>query len=53
VNTCLSSATAARLDPLLAQLLMASTYLLEVVQAARWSKANPKVTDFSWTRVPP
>jgi hypothetical protein len=31
-------------DPLLAQVLMASTYPLEVVQAARWSKANPKVT---------
>ena len=31
-------------DPLLAQVLMASTYPLEVVEAARWSKANPKVT---------
>lgn len=31
-------------DPLLAQVLMASTYPLEVVQAARWSKANPKLT---------
>lgn len=31
-------------DPLLAQVLMACTYPLEVVQAARWSKANPKVT---------
>lgn len=31
-------------DPLLAQILMASTYPLEVVQAARWAKANPKVT---------
>lgn len=31
-------------DPLLAQVLMASTYPLEVVQAARWAKANPKVT---------
>jgi Protein of unknown function (DUF3300) len=31
-------------DPLLAQVLMASTYPLEVVQAARWSKANPKVS---------
>src|SRR5213596_2159648 len=28
-------------DSLLSQLLMASTYPLEVVQAARWSKANP------------
>jgi hypothetical protein len=28
-------------DPLLAQVLMASTYPLEVVQAARWSRANP------------
>src|SRR5690349_22875020 len=31
-------------DALVAQILMASTYPLEVVSAARWSKANPKVT---------
>jgi hypothetical protein len=31
-------------DALLAQVLMASTYPLEVVGAARWVKANPKVT---------
>ena len=31
-------------DALLAQILMASTYPLEVVQAARWVQANPKVT---------
>src|SRR5688500_13532740 len=31
-------------DALIAQVLMASTYPLEVVSAARWSKANPKVT---------
>ena len=31
-------------DPLIAQILMASTYPLEVVQAARWAKDNPKVT---------
>lgn len=31
-------------DALLAQVLMASTYPLEIVQAARWVKANPKVT---------
>jgi hypothetical protein len=30
-------------DPLLAQTLMASTYPLDVVQAARWSKANPNL----------
>jgi hypothetical protein len=30
-------------DALLAQVLMASTYPLEVVLAARWSKANPDV----------
>lgn len=30
-------------DPLLAQVLMASTYPLEVVSAARWSKAHPNV----------
>ena len=32
-------------DSLLAQILMASTYPLEIVEAARWSKANPKVKD--------
>ena len=32
-------------DPLVAQILMASTYPLEIVSAARWSKANPKVKD--------
>jgi len=31
-------------DALLAQILMASTYPLEVVMAARWSSDNPKVT---------
>jgi hypothetical protein len=31
-------------DALVAQVLMASTYPLEVVAAARWVKANPKVT---------
>jgi hypothetical protein len=31
-------------DSLLAQLLMASTYPLEVVEAARWSKENPKIS---------
>ena len=31
-------------DPLLSQVLMASTYPLEVVMASRWSKENPKVT---------
>ena len=31
-------------DALVAQILMASTYPLEVVQAARWTKENPKVT---------
>ena len=30
-------------DPLLSQILMASTYPLEVVEAARWSKDNPSV----------
>src|SRR5258708_25627 len=30
-------------DSLLSQILMASTYPLEVVQAARWSKANPNL----------
>ncbi|TXL78282.1 DUF3300 domain-containing protein [Vineibacter terrae] len=30
-------------DSLLAQVLMASTYPLEVVQAARWSKAHPNL----------
>ena len=32
-------------DALLAQILMASTYPLEVVEAARWAKANPKLKD--------
>jgi hypothetical protein len=32
-------------DALLAQIFMASTYPLEVVEAARWVKANPKVKD--------
>jgi hypothetical protein len=31
-------------DALLAQILMASTYPLEVIQAARWVSANPKLT---------
>lgn len=30
-------------DALLSQVLMASTYPLEIVQAARWVKANPNV----------
>ncbi|HEX6733666.1 MAG TPA: DUF3300 domain-containing protein [Azonexus sp.] len=30
-------------DALVAQILMASTYPLEVVEAARWSKENPKL----------
>ncbi|MDO6385031.1 DUF3300 domain-containing protein [Uliginosibacterium sp. 31-12] len=30
-------------DALLAQILMASTYPLDVVEAARWKQANPKV----------
>ena len=32
-------------DALLAQVLMASTYPLEVVEAARWVKANPNLKD--------
>src|SRR5215207_6575807 len=32
-------------DPLLAQMLMASTYPLDIVMADRWVKANPKVKD--------
>jgi hypothetical protein len=31
-------------DPLLTQILMASTYPLEVVEAARWSRNNPGIT---------
>jgi hypothetical protein len=31
-------------DALLSQILMASTYPLEVVAAARWVQANPSVT---------
>lgn len=32
-------------DPLLAQILMASTYPLDIVSAARWVKANPNLKD--------
>jgi len=32
-------------DPLLAQILMASTYPLEIVQAARWAKERPNLKD--------
>jgi hypothetical protein len=32
-------------DALVAQVLMASTFPLQVVEAARWSKANPSVKD--------
>jgi hypothetical protein len=32
-------------DALVAQILMASTYPLEVVEAARWSKANAGLKD--------
>ena len=32
-------------DALIAQILMASTYPLEVVEAARWTKENPSVKD--------
>src|SRR5262245_46292631 len=32
-------------DSLVAQVLMASTYPLEIVEAARWSKANPTLKD--------
>ena len=31
-------------DALIAQIFMASTYPLEIVEAARWSKAHPEVT---------
>jgi hypothetical protein len=31
-------------DSLLSQILMASTYPLEIVEATRWSKANPNLT---------
>jgi hypothetical protein len=37
-------------DPLLAQLLAASTYPLEIVQANRWLKANPKLTGENLTK---
>ena len=32
-------------DSLLAQVFMASTYPLEIVEAARWAKANPELKD--------
>lgn len=37
-------------DPLLAQVLAASTYPLEIVQAQRWLKANPKLTGENLTK---
>jgi hypothetical protein len=37
-------------DPLLAQCLAASTYPLEIVQAQRWMKANPKLTGEKLTK---
>src|SRR4029077_7755437 len=32
-------------DPMIAQIMMASTYPLEVIQAARFAKANPNLKD--------
>jgi hypothetical protein len=32
-------------DPLMAQIFMASTYPLEIVEAARWQKANPDLKE--------
>jgi hypothetical protein len=37
-------------DPLLAQVLAASTYPLEIVQCARWQKANPKLAGEELTK---
>src|SRR5690348_8107899 len=37
-------------DPLLAQVLAASTYPLEIVQAARWLKENAKLTGENLTK---
>src|ERR1051325_4977135 len=37
-------------DPLLAQVLAASTYPLEIVQAQRWLKSNPKLTGKNLTK---
>ena len=37
-------------DPLLAQILAASTYPLEIVQLHRWVKANPKLTGENLTK---
>ena len=37
-------------DPLLAQVLAASTYPLEIVQCARWLKANPKLAGEELTK---
>ncbi len=36
-------------DALLSQMLMASTYPLEIVEAARWRKANPSLKDTALT----
>ncbi len=32
-------------DPVVSQMLMAATYPLEIVEAARWVKANPGLKD--------
>ncbi len=37
-------------DPLLVQVLAASTYPLEIVQAQRWLKENPKLTGENLTK---
>lgn len=37
-------------DPLLAQVMAASTYPLEIVQCARWFKENPKLTGENLTK---
>jgi len=38
-------------DPLLAQVMAASTYPLEIVQCARWFKENPKLTGENLTTI--
>ena len=38
-------------DALLSQMLMASTYPLEIVEAARWRKANPNLKDKAQKRM--
>ena len=40
-------------DPMLAQVLAASTYPLEIIQLQQWLTKNPKLKDKSWQTLSP